>query len=156
MIIWFIGQSGVGKSTLAKRLKYLFDLPSHQIPAIHLDGDDLRRIFGGNYKSEHFTKEYRDTNTRKLQDFVEHIDKQGISVIVSTVNSDRAIREELKLRNKDVIEIYVVNSGEHVRAEFNRSDFEEPLENFIKIDTFGKPEKESFDELISQIFPRCC
>jgi len=135
MIYWFIGQPGCGKTTLAKLLKA--ELNAKGSPAIHLDGDSLRVIFGGTYKQEHFTKEYRDTNTRKLQNFVEYIEAQGINVIVSTVNGDRAIREELKTRNKSVVEIYVINSGPHVREDRKYSDFEEPMERFIFVDTNG-------------------
>lgn len=133
MIYWFIGQPGCGKTTLAKKLKA--ELNVLGFPAIHLDGDDLRHIFGGTYKQEHFTKEYRDTNTRKLQTFVEYIEAQNINVIVSTVNADREIREELKKRNPRVREVYVINSGEHVREGNKYKDFEAPLENFIQVDT---------------------
>jgi adenylylsulfate kinase-like enzyme len=144
MIYWFVGQPGVGKSTLAKMLKKHFDVIGN--PSIHLDGDDLRVIFGGSYKTEHFTKEYRDTNTRKLQLFVEHVEKQGIDVIVSTVNGNRAIREELKARNPKVVEIYVENSQSHVREDRAYADFERPifsLCNCIVIDTGSHPNPES-------------
>jgi adenylylsulfate kinase-like enzyme len=135
MIYWFIGQPGCGKTTLARALKNA--LNAQGVAAIHLDGDDLRVIFGGTYKSEHFTKEYRDSNTRKLQNFVEYMEKQGVNIIVSTVNGDRAIREELKSRNPRVREIYVVNTGNHVREDRKYTDFEEPVANFVMVDTKG-------------------
>lgn len=141
MIYWFIGQPGTGKSTLARMLKEHFDGVNQ--PNIHLDGDDLRVIFGGSYKTEHFTKEYRDTNTRKLQAFVEYIEKQGIDVIVSTVNGNRAIREELKSRNPRVFEILVENSKPHVRDDRAYSDFEKPIDDFIVIDTGSHPNPQS-------------
>lgn len=149
MIYWFIGQPGSGKTTMARELKKYFD--ANKVPSVHLDGDNLRVIFGGQYKTEHFTKEYRDSNTRKLQIFVEHIEKQGVNVVVSTVNSDRAIREELKSRNKRVCEIYVYNSGPHVREERKYTDFEAPKFNFISIDTNGKSIEESFRQLHEKI-----
>jgi hypothetical protein len=154
MIYWFIGQPGVGKSTQARMLKEHFDKIGN--PSIHLDGDDLRVIFGGTYKTEHFTKEYRDTNTRKLQLFVEHIEKQGIDVIVSTVNGNRSIREELKKRNSRVIEIYVENSQPHVREDRAYVDFERPifsLCNCIVIDTgnYSSPE-ETFTILLEKLY----
>lgn len=153
MIYWFIGQPGCGKTTLAKMLKKHFD--DIDQPSIHLDGDDLRVIFGGAYKTEHFTKEYRDTNTRKLQLFVEHIEKQGIDVIVSTVNGDRAIREELKARNSKVVEILVENSKPHVRDDRAYSDFENPIfttGTSIWIDTGSHPNPESsFSQLLIKL-----
>jgi adenylylsulfate kinase-like enzyme len=135
MIYWFIGQPGCGKTTLAKALKNA--LNAQGTAAIHLDGDDLRVIFGGTYNKEHFTKEYRDSNTRKLQNFVEYMEKQGVSIIVSTVNGDRAIREELKARNPRVKEIYVTNTGKHVREDRKYVDFEEPVTNFLTVNTNG-------------------
>lgn len=147
MIYWFIGQPGCGKTTLAKLLKSHLD--SWNIPSIHLDGDDLRRIFGGTYKSEHFTREYRNTNTRKLQLFVEHIEKQGVNVIVSTVNAERCIREDLKNRNPHVLEIYVYNTGLHPREENNYSDFEPPTEEYISIDTNGLTPVDAFTKIMS-------
>lgn len=116
-------------------MKAQFD--ANGFPSVLLDGDDLRVIFGDAYLAEHFTKEYRDTNTRQLQRFAEHLEAQGINVIISTVNSVRSVREELKSRNKRVYEIYVINSGPHVRENLKRADFEEPLNDFIIVDTNG-------------------
>jgi adenylylsulfate kinase-like enzyme len=141
MIYWFIGQPGCGKTTLAKELKRRFDATG--VAAIHLDGDDLRVIFGGSYKTEHFTKEYRDSNTRKLQNFVEYIEKQGVNVIVSTVNGDRGIREELKQRNPRVKEIYVTNTGPHVREDRKYFDFQEPVDNYVPVNTNGLTPEEA-------------
>lgn len=104
MIYWFIGQPCTGKSTLAKLFKQRREKVIH---CVSFDGDDLRNIFGGTYSKEHFTKEYRIEQTRCLQRLVEYIESQGYCVIISTVNPYRAVREELKSRNKEVQEIYV-------------------------------------------------
>lgn len=152
MIYWFIGQPGTGKTTLAKKLKQHFDISCK--PSIHLDGDDLREIFGGTYKAEHFTKEYRDTNTRKLQNFVEYIEKQGIHVIVSTVSGNRIIREELKERNSNVVEIFVKSSKSHVREDRAYADFELPPENTITIDTGISSVYENFTYLLDTLLDK--
>jgi len=155
MIYWFCGQSGTGKTTLANRLKLYFDILNR--PSIHLDGDDLRKIFGGTYKQEHFVQEYRDTNTRKLQKFVEYIEAQGINVIVSTVNSNKIIREELKQRNPNVIEIIVINNKPFVREHNKYSDFEYPTDNFISIDTGLEHDLEiNFKKLLTELTIKKC
>ena len=141
MIYWFIGQPACGKTTLAKMFK-----PS--VPkCLYMDGDDLRKIFGNAYGPEHFTKEYRQQWTRTLQKFVGYIADQGINVVIATVNPYRDIREEFKSSRKDVVEIYVHKTDASQREYFNVSDYEEPLTNFISINTTGHTPEQSLQEL---------
>jgi adenylylsulfate kinase len=129
MIYWYIGQPGCGKTTLAKlHQKYFYDGGSR---VIHLDGDDLRKIFSTSYKDkENFTKEYRIEQTRILQKMVAYIADQGFNIIISTVNPYREVREEFKKSRKDVKEIYVTTSDVRGRESYWVKDFEEPLDNF--------------------------
>jgi len=142
MIYWFIGQSGSGKTTLARRLKKHFDANGN--PSIHLDGDDLRKIFGNAYAKENFTKEYRIEQTRALQRFVAHIADQGITVIISTVNPYRDVREEFKRSRNDIRETYVYTSNTRGREHFHVKEFEEPKEKFLGRCTNGQSEEETF------------
>jgi adenylylsulfate kinase len=147
MIYWFIGQPGSGKTTLAKRLKKYFNLIGKA--SIHLDGDDLRKIFGNAYATGNFTKAYRLEHTMALQRMVAHLADQGVNVIVSTVNPYRDIREEFKKSRKDITEIYVFCEG-RVRQEYWVKDYEPPtiIDAQCKwINTTGKTEEESFEWL---------
>ena len=139
MIYWFIGQPGCGKTTLARRLKMNFD--AQNVPAIHLDGDDLRKIFGNAYGKEHFTKDYRIEWTRTLQRFVAHVADQGVNVIVSTVNPYLDVREGFKDSRSDVKEIYITTDDIRGRESYFVEDFEPPVTNYTAILTGGK-----FDE----------
>jgi adenylylsulfate kinase len=146
MIYWFIGQPGCGKTTLARRLKKHFDANGN--PSIHLDGDDLRKIFGNAYAKENFTKEYRTEQTRALQRFVAHVADQGIDVIISTVNPYREVREEFKKSQKKMREIHVSTSDIRGRESFHVKDFEEPVTNYIAIVTGGGlSEEQAFNNL---------
>jgi len=122
-------------------------------------GDDLRKIFKDDYTPESFTPEYLNNATRTLQRMVKYINDQGNSVIVSTVNSNRDVREEFKKKCRgQLVEIYVTNSGKHVRSAFHRKDFEPPLEKFIHIDTNGKKPmwciREIQDRLLLNFIPK--
>lgn len=151
MIYWLIGQPGCGKTTLAKRLSlYLRKLNQ---PVIHLDGDDLRKIFSVSYeKKENFTKEYRIEQTRALQKFIAHVANQGITVVVSTVNPYRDVREEFKNSRTDVKEFHIFTEEKRGRESFHVLDFENPIVNYTFIMTGGKfTEDESFNNLIAYL-----
>ncbi len=151
MIYWFIGQPGCGKTTLARRLKKEFDAKGH--PAVHLDGDDLRKIFAVSYDDpKNFSKEYRIEQTRCLQRFVAYLADQGIDVIVSTVNPYRDVREEFKNSRKDVREIQVDTNDKRGREDKWVKDFEPPHTNHLFILTGGKySEEDSFRCLYSYL-----
>lgn len=149
MIYWFIGQPGCGKTTLARRLKKHFD--AQGIPSLHLDGDDLRKLYGA-YSKEHFTKEYRIEWNRILQRFTAYFADQGINIIVSTVNPYRDAREEFKASRKDVKEIYVYTDDIRGRENFHVKEFEPPEKNYIRINTGGgRSENATFDILLSAL-----
>lgn len=149
MIYWFIGQPGCGKTTLAKRLKKYFD--DTYIPSIHLDGDDLRKIFAVPYGDRNnFSKEYRSVQTRALQRFVAHVADQGITVIVSTVNPYRDVREEFKGSRNDVVEIHVFTGEIRGRGSYHAPDFELPHSKCIEVLTGGEwTEDKAFNRLLT-------
>ena len=146
MIYWFIGQPACGKTTLAK----LFIEYRKMSDVVFLDGDALRKIFGA-YSVEHFTKEYRQQWTQTLQRFVAHIADQGINVVMATVNPYREIREQFKKLRQDVKEIYVYKTDARQREGYAVADFEEPLENFIGINTTGRTPDESTREILEKL-----
>jgi adenylylsulfate kinase len=149
MIYWLIGQPACGKTTLAKLLK-----PMLGICCLHFDGDDLRKIFGNSYSKEHFTKEWRKEQTRALQRLVAYIADQGFNVIISTVNPYRNVREEFKKSRNDIVEIYIRKTDMRERESFAVSDYEEPLENFVDINTTGHTPEESVKQIYASIYPR--
>lgn len=144
MIYWFTGQPGHGKTTLAKAL--LAHLKAHGTEAFHVDGDDLRTLTTNTDYSRHG----REENIRRAQLLAHYLQSKGYTVVVSLVAPYRAIREELKA-SADVTEIYVHTIEDRGREEKHASDYEAPLEHFIDIDTTGKSEEESRDELISSL-----
>jgi len=151
MIYWFIGQPACGKTTLAKLLAEKLRV---KYRVLHLDGDELRKIFGnGNgFAPGTFAREYRTEQTRVLQKLVRLVCSQGIVVIVSTVNPYRDIREEFKNDGTGtVVEILVHKTDVRERESFNVSDFELPLSNFISINTTGNTPEESLKELCQNL-----
>lgn len=143
MIYWFIGQPACGKTTLAKLFIRYHYMPKY----LFFDGDDLRKIFGNAYAPEHFTREYREEQTRALQRLLAYIADQGTDIVIATVNPYREIREQFKKSRPDVKEIYVYKTDLRQREGYAVTDFEEPLENFVGINTTGKTPDQSAREI---------
>ena len=127
MIYWFTGQPGAGKTSIAEVL--LDHLPKN---TFHVDGDDLREIFNN--------KDYSETGRRKNIELAQHIThflhNKGTNVVVSLVSPYRDQREEFKQKiGDDIIEIYVHTENLRGREDFHVKNYEEPLENFLDMDT---------------------
>lgn len=144
MIYWLIGQPCCGKTTLAKLLQAKIE------KCLYFDGDDLRKIFGNSYSAVHFTREWREEQTRALQRLIGYIADQGFDMVIATVNPYRNVREEFKNLRKDVKEIYIHKTDVRGRENFAVSDYEPPLENFIDINTTGHTPEESAEEIVQK------
>ena len=84
MIQWIHGESGVGKTTLAKKL-----LDSR---TVHLDGDDMRRV----WTDLGFSDKDRMANNVRIAHLARVLDRQGFNVVVSTICPTQEIRDAVK------------------------------------------------------------
>ena len=130
MIYWFTGQPGHGKTVLAKKLKEYIETTYLGKTVMHIDGDDLREIL----INRDYSRQGREYNIKTAQNIALYLDSKGFDVIVSLVAPYRELREEFKSRC-NVKEIYVQATEMRGRERFHATDYEEPLENFIYIDT---------------------
>ena len=82
MVIWLVGMSGVGKTTIADILfeKISTDIGSNAIP---IDGDIVRLIDGNDIKETSYSLEARYKNAKRIQEISSALDKGGNNVICS-------------------------------------------------------------------------
>lgn len=100
--IWFTGLSGAGKSTIARALEAELRQQGHGLEV--LDGDIVRTNLT---KGLGFSREDRDENIRRIG-FVAHLlTRNGVIVLVSAISPYREIREEVRDRIDDFVEVYV-------------------------------------------------
>ncbi|MEQ8961538.1 MAG: adenylyl-sulfate kinase [Coleofasciculus sp. C2-GNP5-27] len=100
--IWFTGLSGAGKTTITQALAKTLQEKECKLEV--LDGDIVRQNLT---KGLGFSKEDRDENIRRIG-FVSHLlTRNGVIVLVSAISPYREIREEVRQRIGDFIEVYV-------------------------------------------------
>jgi adenylylsulfate kinase len=100
--VWFTGLSGAGKTTISHALAERLKAAGCKLEI--LDGDIVRTNLT---KGLGFSKEDRDENIRRIG-FVSHLlTRNGVIVFVSAISPYRAIREEVRQRVGDFVEIFV-------------------------------------------------
>jgi adenylylsulfate kinase-like enzyme len=147
MIYSFTGQPHAGKTTLAKHLKNVLEFNNPEKKVFIIDGDDLRRILN----NKDYSEAGRRDNISKAYAIARFLHKDDEhDVILAVVSPFRDLREDLKLDN-NVVEVYIHTSDIRGRENFHVGNYEEPLIDFISIDTSGVDEMTSMNELLEKI-----
>ncbi|MEE9250008.1 MAG: adenylyl-sulfate kinase [Alphaproteobacteria bacterium] len=81
MIIWLIGLSGSGKTTIGRAL-YKHFKPRHP-NLVFVDGDEFRKTMGSDLS---FTYEDRLKNAERFSPFCRFLDRQGIHMICAVLS----------------------------------------------------------------------
>ena len=100
--VWFTGFSGAGKSTIADALTEKLKSEGYQLEV--LDGDEIRENLT---KDLGFSKEDRDTNIRGIGFVAKLLARNGVIVLVPVISPYRAIRDEMREKIDDFVEVFV-------------------------------------------------
>ncbi|HTM48084.1 MAG TPA: adenylyl-sulfate kinase [Bryobacteraceae bacterium] len=101
-VLWFTGLSGAGKSTISGLIEARLRAVGAKVEV--LDGDVVRTHLS---KGLGFSKEDRDINIRRIGFVSELLARHGVIVIVAAISPYRAIREEVRGRIPNFVEVYV-------------------------------------------------
>lgn len=97
-IIWITGISGTGKTTLAKHyMKFLKNF-------IWIDGDRFRKLFDDDLG---YTLKDRNKNAERLINFVNFLNKQKISLIISANLTSKKYKKKIKRKFKNIFHIQI-------------------------------------------------
>lgn len=94
MVIWLIGMSGAGKTTLGREVAN--QLRKHFPNTVLIDGDEVRKIFAHDQGDAPYTIEGRRINAERLTALCELLDRQGINVVCCVLS----IFPEMQLDNR--------------------------------------------------------
>lgn len=100
--LWFTGLSGAGKSTISERIYDRLKTEGAKVEL--LDGDIVRTHLS---KGLGFSKEDRDTNVRRIGFVSELLSRNGVIALVAAISPYREIREEVRGRIGNFVEVYV-------------------------------------------------
>ncbi|MCS6953491.1 MAG: adenylyl-sulfate kinase [Bryobacterales bacterium] len=100
--IWLTGLSGAGKSTIAEILARRLREAGAKVEV--LDGDVVRTHLS---KGLGFSKEDRDTNIRRIGFVCELLSRNGVIAIAAAISPYREIREEIRAKIPNFVEVYV-------------------------------------------------
>lgn len=148
-VIWFVGLSGSGKSTVAKY--YVEYLTSKGLACVHLDGDDLRKGLNSNLG---FTETERLENLRRAAEVAVLFKNAGVVPVCSFISPTHEVRKTIaSICGNSYREIYLKCSLEcceqrDVKGHYKKarnaeianftgisSPFEVPLNSFATLDT---------------------
>ena len=166
IVLWFVGLSGSGKSTIANGLQTkLFE---NGFNAIVLDGDNTRL---GINKDLGFSDKDRNENIRRVAEISKLFVESGhivINAFISPFELNRTQAKEI-ISSKDFVEVYIESSistcekrdvkGLYRKAragEINEftgisSPFETPQNPDIKVKTEGQRPEDSIEYLFEQL-----
>ena len=99
--LWFTGMSGSGKSTASEKVYARLREMGARVEL--LDGDVVRTHLS---KGLSFSKEDRDTNVRRIGFVCELLSRNGVIAIAAAISPYREVREELRGRIENFVEVY--------------------------------------------------
>jgi adenylyl-sulfate kinase len=161
--LWFTGMSGAGKSTISEVIYARLKEAGAKVEL--LDGDVVRTNLS---KGLGFSKEDRDINIRRIGFVCELLTRNGVIAMVAAISPYREVREEVRARIGNFVEVYVhcpieVLASRDVKGLYKKalageipeftgvSDPYEPPENpEITIDS----SKESVEESVEKVWKR--
>lgn len=105
MVIWIIGMSASGKTTLGK---YLYEEIKKDSPnSVFIDGDRIRKIFKHDKGSDFYTLQGRRINADRICELCAWLDEQDINVVCCILSVFEQSREWNRSNYSDYFEVYI-------------------------------------------------
>lgn len=105
MVIWLVGLSGAGKTTIGRELHAL--LKAREPNTVFVDGDEVRAVFKHDRGPDAYTLEGRAKNAERMAELCAWLDRQGMNVVCCCLS----VFEETRAWNRETysryFEVYV-------------------------------------------------
>ena len=101
MVIWILGLSGSGKTTIGAKLAVA--LRANGRPTVVVDGDDMRKIFALDKSISNYQASQRRLNAERIVEICRWLDTQGVNVVCNIL----CIFNDILLRNRELYADYL-------------------------------------------------
>ena len=159
--VWFTGLSGAGKTTITHALEAKIREAGY--PLEILDGDIVRTNLT---KGLGFSKEDRDENIRRIGFVSNLLTRHGVIVLVSAISPYRDIREEVKQKIGDFVEVFVnapltVCEDRDVKGLYKRArageiksftGIDDPYEPPLNPEVECRTDRETLEESVNKVW----
>ncbi|MCW5619890.1 MAG: adenylyl-sulfate kinase [Burkholderiales bacterium] len=141
MVIWIIGLSGAGKTTLGQALVARWRQTDKGV--VLVDGDVVRRMFEDDGSDEAYTVAGRRRNAARMVELCRWLDQQGIDVVCCILCPFADVRAANRSRFSRYFEIYL-NAPLEVLAARDAKDLYAPAlrgerRNVVGVDIAFEP-----------------
>ncbi|MBW4662880.1 MAG: adenylyl-sulfate kinase [Chroococcus sp. CMT-3BRIN-NPC107] len=160
MTLWFTGLSGAGKTTISQAVEKELRLKGCKVEI--LDGDIVRQNLT---KGLGFSREDRDENIRRIGFVANLLTRNQVIVLVSAISPYQEIRNEVRQRIGNFIEVYVnapleVCEQRDVKGLYkkaragvikNFTGIDDPYEPPINPEVECRTDKESLEQSVAKV-----
>jgi adenylylsulfate kinase len=161
--LWFTGLSGAGKTTITQALEKKLKENGYGIEV--LDGDVVRTNLT---KGLGFSKADRDENIRRIGFVSNLLTRHGVIVLVSAISPYRDIREEVRQKIGNFVEIFVnaplaVCEGRDVKGLYQKArqgeikgftGIDDPYEEPLNPEVECRTDLESLEESVAKVWTK--
>jgi adenylylsulfate kinase-like enzyme len=113
MVIWLIGLSGAGKTTIGKCVYR--EWKKHEPNTVLIDGDEIREIFSRNEIDSDYSLDARRNNAERIKQLCAWLDRQGINVVCNILLLFADVSEWNRENLSGYLEVYVSTPLEVVK-----------------------------------------
>jgi adenylylsulfate kinase len=113
MVVWLVGQSGAGKSTIGREVYRRWK--AREANTVLVDGDEIRAIFKHEAREKDYSVKGRRVNAERIVEICRWLDGQGINVVCCILCIFPEVLAANRERFSDYREVYVSTSTEVLR-----------------------------------------
>ena len=123
-VYWLTGLSGAGKTTIGRL--WHEELRRSGVPAVFLDGDELRQVFGDDLG---FTEADRRKSAMRNARLCALLSRQGLTVVCCTISMFDAVREWNRANIPGYYEVYLEASMDTLRRRDQKGLYSQNADN---------------------------